>query len=394
MNEALERRTDIFSAASATGHAVTPAQLARWAAFGLIGRPRQVGLGRGEGTATVYPAGTSRRVLAICAALPRHRRLSEIAWQLWLDGEAIEDRLIRAYLESAARLHDRILALARMLGFTRPEVTARALKLLSAISHSRTIPRDLKAQVRSAERIETVMRASLQVMLGTYDATAAAILRDEDDDRIMVERAIGISGARTDRILDLPPLVSSPLSTDLVLMTRVIGGDWLPTVGSATSDELYLARERWRELFRLVVTLGETFADAFGTNLSGLPQMARLLRGFGPLERAFALIVLLRIERAEDPTYRKAFETLREASGPWYHKALPAFQALRVVRDQIPEFGVVLAPGRMREAITTKASFAAYTREVRRVAEQHGDAVPAVLLRAEIDVSAFRSAGD
>lgn len=251
MNEPGASSQDIIAAARRAGHRVTRAQLRRWHRFGLLTRPSQRGRGKGAGSTSVYPAGTAERVVAICELLPEHHSLSELAWELWLRGAAIADRLVFDYLRSLMTQHDVVLARVRPLGFERPEVTREALELLSDVAASRSIPRDMRSQLGSDrnlqnQRVETVMRTAVQIMLGTYDGKAAAVIEEEDSDGVMLVRAVGLDAARTDRILDLTPWLAGDPSSDLEVTARLLGGDWLPLLDDLRSSNSVVARSESR----------------------------------------------------------------------------------------------------------------------------------------------------
>ena len=106
---AVQTADEVIKAASAAGFEVSPSQLARWHRAGLVPRPRQQALGRGQGTASIYPSGTSLQVVAVCRLLEKHRSLDRAGFQLWWDGYDVPDSLIRGAVERAAREFDEAL---------------------------------------------------------------------------------------------------------------------------------------------------------------------------------------------------------------------------------------------------------------------------------------------
>src|SRR5258707_5993855 len=85
MTDSLESRDQVIGYASSLGYIVSAAQLARWHRAGLLPRPRQRPLGRGRGTETVYPPGTSVQVVALCQIKAEEHRLDRPAVRLLLD---------------------------------------------------------------------------------------------------------------------------------------------------------------------------------------------------------------------------------------------------------------------------------------------------------------------
>lgn len=83
------------------GYIISPTQLVRWHRAGLLPRPRQLPLKEARGTYSLYPSGTSEQLLLLCSLRTAERRLSHLAWQMWLAGYPVALHLIRAQLAQA-----------------------------------------------------------------------------------------------------------------------------------------------------------------------------------------------------------------------------------------------------------------------------------------------------
>lgn len=79
---------------------VTRDQLRRYQREGLIPRPRQVGLGRGRGTRVLYPAGSTKQLLALRALLKIPYSFAVAMWQLWWEGFDVGEAQFRELLVS------------------------------------------------------------------------------------------------------------------------------------------------------------------------------------------------------------------------------------------------------------------------------------------------------
>ncbi len=97
-----EKSTEVLLRARQQGYMLSPYQLVRWHRAGLLPRPQQYPLKSARGTYSLYPPGTSEQVLLLCSLRKHERRLSHLAWQMWLAGYRVEDRLIRVQLQQAA----------------------------------------------------------------------------------------------------------------------------------------------------------------------------------------------------------------------------------------------------------------------------------------------------
>ena len=73
------------------GTEISRSQLHRWQRGGVIPRPRQRGLGRDNGSDSLYPPGTTRQVIRVCELLKEDRSLTRARWRLWAEGFALPD---------------------------------------------------------------------------------------------------------------------------------------------------------------------------------------------------------------------------------------------------------------------------------------------------------------
>lgn len=99
IDESFEKSTEVLLRAQQQGYALSVHQLVRWHRAGLLPRPLQSPLKGARGTCSLYPPGTGEQVLLLCSLRERERRLAHLAWQVWLAGYRMEDRLIRSQLQ-------------------------------------------------------------------------------------------------------------------------------------------------------------------------------------------------------------------------------------------------------------------------------------------------------
>lgn len=97
-----EKSAELLTLARQRGYAISAHQLVRWHRAGLLPRPQQQQLKGARGTCSLYPPGTGEQLLLLCSLRERERRLASLAWQMWLDGYRVEDRLIHRQLHQAA----------------------------------------------------------------------------------------------------------------------------------------------------------------------------------------------------------------------------------------------------------------------------------------------------
>lgn len=147
---------ELISGAKQAGALVSPRQLKRWRAAGLLPSPTRRGLGRGRGSRSAYPPGTLERVLAL-ARLPRRARSPGAAvLSLFSLGYEVEEAALRrAHSEWVTQTEERLrqgagsadpldmaeVAAMRMLGpFLRTRLGRQYLRRLR---HRGEPPRDV-----------------------------------------------------------------------------------------------------------------------------------------------------------------------------------------------------------------------------------------------------------
>ncbi len=111
------------------GYAISQTQLARWHRAGLLPRPRQLPRRVTRGTYSCYPNGTGEQLLELCSLRATERRLSHLAWRLWLVGYPVARSIIRAQLALATQRMGRWLAWFKQATQT-PDTDGELLDLL------------------------------------------------------------------------------------------------------------------------------------------------------------------------------------------------------------------------------------------------------------------------
>jgi len=102
MERNAESSQHLLTLAYEHGYNVSMHQLVRWHRAGLLPRPKQLMLGKAQGSQSLYPHGTSEQFLLLCTLRTRERRLSHLAWQLWWAGYPVALSVIRKHIEHAA----------------------------------------------------------------------------------------------------------------------------------------------------------------------------------------------------------------------------------------------------------------------------------------------------
>jgi hypothetical protein len=152
--------------ANLAGFVVSPQQLARWHRMGLLPRPVQRGKGRGRGTVTLYPGGTSRQLVELCSARSGTRDLVRVGFRMWWRGFDVDPTLVERVLRgTAARLDERVRS--------HPEEgLSEALGILAGTSFADVVER---SDVADFERARDAV-AQVFSVLGRWAGPASALL--------------------------------------------------------------------------------------------------------------------------------------------------------------------------------------------------------------------------
>ena len=208
MDEKWETREQLFAAAKAARQPVSPSQLGRLYRAGLIPEPEIHALGRGRGTESRYPSGTSARLVRVMEIHARERRLAHTAWRLWWEDGGVIPPPARELLTRVARsLDDERDRLAALLAGDEAGTPASIAEMdqLYADAENDRIRGPLGEARRNVgrERFATVVRALAEVGAGRI---AARVGDDyQDDAGRLVDRALGLERARTDRVAGSVP---------------------------------------------------------------------------------------------------------------------------------------------------------------------------------------------
>lgn len=323
----------------------TARQIARWHALGLLPRPRQRPLGRGRGTQTAYQPGTATQLVALIRSRRANHRLRTVALDLWLQGFAVASELIRGQLDEHAR------RLAQL---------PQALTVLSSrqLDDSAVRSRELGPIRRrvGANAMPTALRLMVELATGSFtgysdDKTTGHT--DPLEPRVM-EKVLGLTRARTDRIGDAGPWL--PKDDDL--------GDYLKTFSAALGATLSSLVHQFRttsdaELDELrkefsVLTNAARAAvgmkQLFGSGAGGMTVLATLYK-MSLRDRVDLLVMWPALHQL--PGFREQLQSFASALS---QAKLPTDAQIRYVDElkrEVPEIARAMDPKRLRNIART-----------------------------------------
>jgi hypothetical protein len=376
-----ETREQLLAAATAAGVAVSQAQIARWHRAGLLPRPLVRSLGRGRGTVSLYPLGTGQRLVQVAQLRQGERRLTWVAWRLWWDdGGALPEPARQLLAQVAQRWEQHRTHLAEFLA--REEAgEAAATDEMDAIYHqaeTRQLDRQLGHVRRNVgrKRFSTVMRVFAEIGVGRfqgYERGASASEKDSETGAL-VERAMGLDRARSDRLADAGPWLDGDSEVDFVRLSQALNTWPLAAGASANDEELNQARAELRAFLAVITTMAPLFERLFGRAAFGFGTITRILDLQAPDLQAFMLLAWLALRH--DEALRDGMRSLGSLV-PTARATAQIAELLEALGREVPAFGPVLTAERLAAAQQDAGEGERLRAEIARVREEHLAAVDA-----------------
>jgi hypothetical protein len=332
-----QTRDEVLQAAREADCQVSADQLARWHRAGLLPRPRQQALGRGRGTVTLYPAGTSAQVIALCRIKSQHRNLNRAAFQLWWEGFGVDEAQVRApLLKAAAEVNGVLRSLS--LG---PE--KRAKNAFESLINRRL----------GRARLERLLRAA-------HDAAAEPAPLPAP-------------------ILELPQPPMPPTMDEILelvlplLASSVAGLDAVALIESHSIEELAAVRDEFKTMLDSLRLWVEPLAWMWGRHGAFLQLLADMPRFISASDLPDFLLAALMVRRVLPPP------VLALIANPSPPQILWEIAALKAVRYHVPGAETVVTPPAVRALLRNKEAAQRYLPKINEFMSEHEGEVRAVL---------------
>jgi hypothetical protein len=313
-SEPWELRAQLLQAAHAAGFKLSDPQLGRLHRGGLVPGPRTRALGRGKGTASEFPPGSIVRLLRVLEVQKRQPRqkLSTIAWRLWWEDGGLPPTAARELLAGIAMRWDRDrrelseLLAREDVGDRDAERQAEALYLAAECDRVEGAPLGTVRRNTGREGFSSVARVFAEVAAGRFES-----FHDHEEPGgdgtprpgttgALVERALGLDHARSDRIAGGEPRFTGSSEAHLMLLSNLLGERQLEPLASATPDsQLDRARGEVGNLLALISTFAPMVERVLGGDASGYRTIAQALDLRTPHLQASMLLAWLALR--EDP---------------------------------------------------------------------------------------------
>jgi hypothetical protein len=276
----------LIAAANTAGFTVSARQLRRWVSEGLLPRPRQPGLGAGNGRAPrCFPKEAAGQLLALCRLRKTISSIKGIGWELFWQSYEVGEKFWRPELKRAARDLDAKLAQIKRAGVGDGEIPDKVFDMLSLIYHSSTdnkIIRQIRKRLDEG-RFQTFLMTMLQTATGRYeglpkwhDAT------EHDEAAAILTRGFGlqqIGRAEVQSHIGAPQLdatIDAPLSW---LAMRLRQGSAAASLRAASDQDIRSARDELRSILTLLSDAAGALRSEFGERASALNTLSTTMTG-------------------------------------------------------------------------------------------------------------------
>jgi hypothetical protein len=330
----------------------------------LIPQPITVSLGRGNGSESRYPIGTSALVEEVLQArrLGR-RRLEDLAWELWWRGHCTPITTIRKRLERFAADWDTCLSNADL------ETELKDIK-------SQRLPKSV-GRIRKRvgrEKIRSVATAMLSVASDRVDDSAI----DKVDEKTY-EQAFNLKRARREHTREAGPFIQTDQREIMHLMGPILRGrSLIDTLATYSDSDIASARDSFQNVMRAMDHAGTQLGQTFGKGAFGFDALRELATSTDWSEQAIIILIWpLLMTRPEFSagieTYRSSEETLAATDR--------VFEQMRLLRLEIPDLANTATPNRIGAAQKNKKKQAHLNAEIRRIRKTHGRELDAFFAR-------------
>lgn len=342
------RQSELIAIAQENGYSISETQLARWHRYGLLPSPRQKSLGRGRGTTSLYPFSTKAQLLALLEIHERERRLAHVGWQLWWRGFVVNrqiiDTLSRRTIGNFAQLR------ALFSNQTTASLSPSAMDFLDNLPGIR-LPQPWTAMRQNVpqEYFEGIVEMMMSIIAGQFSGapldpktgTSAPVF-------YMMDRAMGLERARTDKIGKFGPWLASfaegresSLHTVASLMDPVL---WRDSWDAASLARLEKTRDQVRRVSNFVIEIAPELEKVFGQGAFGLGWLAKALAFSNEKPDYQILSVIFCVVLSTAPATKSGYDAYEQLANQWNSQCKWALRAAKLLQERFPEHAALLDP--------------------------------------------------
>jgi hypothetical protein len=309
----------IIEIARDEGIVISRRELSEWHRCRLIRKPRQLHLGQGKGSGTIYPRGTARQAIT-CAVLMAHLRSKrKVGWELWVRGYPVAERYWRAPFKRALKAF-RFLSsyFADSADPTDgvPALSDQADEFFSEVALCPKAPKGWGIARRrlGQKRFEDLLAIILSTAIGSFEVSEDGASGPASPTRILA-RLLGVEAGHHMRRIPLSPILEvtgEAVVENLAAMAKV-----LPQISRSVSmarlSETVLSEVRDELVFLRKFYLSVRESEGRNEPRSA-PDVPFVRQAFGNLSLdGQAAAILLWWASRKVPGWRERLHELRQA---------------------------------------------------------------------------------
>jgi hypothetical protein len=315
----------------------------------------------------------------------RGRGLGDLGWRLWWEDGGAPAPAVRALLSEQASTWERqraeFGALLAGEDAGEPAAIARMEAIYSGLEDGR-LEGPLGPMRRRTGRsaFPSVMRVFAEILTGRFqgftdvDVPASDGTPAPESTAQLVEVAMGINRARTDRLVNIAPWFQGGVETDLLALSHTLGRAAIAPYAECNETELNAARTELRAFLATIAAIVPVFEQLFGASAFGLATIGRALQIDDPSTQALSLLGWLVMR--QDP---KLLEAMRRfgALAPAASASAGLYRVLGELGEQVPAFGSVTSDTTLARMQRDAATATRVRAEMRELFTQNREAVDA-----------------
>jgi hypothetical protein len=301
-----ETLQELIDSAKRAGFDVTEGQIEDWRGAKLLPSPDIRFLGR-YGTKAVYPAGTSRQLVALCQIHRKHRKLKDVAWYLWLNGFPLEKLAWRPTLDRAVDWWEKTTPLMERFFFQGNDnaLSDKALDLLEHNKDKRSKD-PIFTQIRrriGSNNIPSLFVMALELLSGRLEhGTFKNLESGETDkfprgDRKIFAHAMGFKRAWVDHLPGGKPILSGSIASELISLSRTLIHNRGKSIKNASVAEVEETRDELLAVLTILFQAGYLREQAYGKHALGLGMVQYLAKEERPKQQAILISLWYKIRQ-------------------------------------------------------------------------------------------------
>jgi hypothetical protein len=307
------------------GHDISRDQLARWHRAGLLPKPATKPLGRGRGTASLYPAIAYPQALALAELLKRDRHFPSVGWGLWWRGYGVGDAHWRTRLATSAATLDKMLP--RLKAILAPpddatdrqtdkaaELLRQGLDLAYVASNAPPIFKRMRKAL-GKERFDQFVAAMLEMAVGAFDGLSA---KPDlyDPDRVQAAKVLDIGLGFKNARLNAPPGARPWLDGDIGEVLKEVSalmakGDFAGMLATKSDTEIMAARNQLTAVMEIGAAMARLTFKAYGGDAFGFKRLLQIVEHYDGEAQAHILLAWIKMQ----PAFCKRADAFIEKNG-------------------------------------------------------------------------------